>query len=167
MLAEASPEIAHAARLAALTGMRQGDLLKVTWGQISDLAIERKTGKSRGRRRILVAVIPALRTSLDEIPRRAETVLTNSRSQPWRGFGSSWTKAMNDTWPDGHPEHNLHFHDLRSTAATNFYRANFTIREIAEILGRKEERIERLIDRYVKRDEILRDRIRRFSGAKT
>ena len=71
---------------------------------------------------------------------------------------------MNDTWPDGHPEHNLHFHDLRSTAATNFYRANFTIREIAEILGRKEERIERLIDRYVKRDEILRDRIRRFSG---
>jgi integrase len=167
LLAKASPEIAYAARLAALTGIRQGDILTLTWDQISDLAIERTTGKSRGRRRILVPVIPDLRTLLAEIPRRGKTVLTNSRGQPWRGFGSSWTKAMNDTWPDGRPEHDLHFHDLRGTAATNFYRANFTIREIAEILGWKEERVERLIDRYIKRDEILRDRIRRFSEANT
>jgi len=60
----------------------------------------------------------------------------------------------------------LHFHDLRGTAATNFYRAGFTSREIAQTLAWTEERVERLIDRYVKRDEILKDRIRRMDKSK-
>jgi len=36
------------------------------------------------------------------------------------------------------------------------------LREIAEILGWSEDRVEKIINRYVKRDEILRDRIRRI-----
>ena len=63
-------------------------------------------------------------------------------------------------------ETELRFHDLRGTGATNFFRANFTNREIAETLGWSEDRVERLIDRYVKRDEIIRDRIRRIDSAK-
>ncbi|WP_413462235.1 tyrosine-type recombinase/integrase [Brevundimonas phoenicis] len=47
----------------------------------------------------------------------------------------------------------LHFHDLRGTAATRFYRAELTPREIADVMGWCEVRVERLIDRYVKRDE--------------
>jgi len=62
----------------------------------------------------------------------------------------------------GLAERDLHFHDLRGTAATNFFRAGLLIREIAEIMGWAEDKVERLIDRYVKRDEILRDRIRRL-----
>jgi hypothetical protein len=56
----------------------------------------------------------------------------------------------------------LRFHDFRGTAATRLYLAHLTLREIAEILGWSEERVEKIIDRYVKRDEILKDRIRRL-----
>jgi hypothetical protein len=57
------------------------------------------------------------------------------------------------------------FHDLRGTAATKLFRADLNLREIAEIMGWSEERVGRLIDRYVKRDEILRNRIRRIEKA--
>lgn len=60
----------------------------------------------------------------------------------------------------------LHLHDLRGSFATVIYRAGLTIREIAETLGWTEDRVERLIDRYVKRDEILKDRIRRLEVAR-
>ena len=66
---------------------------------------------------------------------------------------------MADAWSEGK---DLHFHDARGTAATNYFRADFTTREIAEIMAWSEERVERLIDRYVKRDEILADRVRRM-----
>lgn len=158
----ASKEVMWAARLAALSGLRQGDLLKLSWTQIGANAIEIKTGKSRRRKTAVVPVMAELRTLLGEITKRATTVLTNADGQPWKGFGSSWNKAMKKAWPNGR---NLHFHDLRGTAATNFYRAGLTTREIAEIMAWSEDRVERLIDHYVKRDEILRDRIRRIDEA--
>jgi integrase len=160
LCASASPEIGHAARLAACTGLRKGDLLRLAWSRVGDLAIDLKTGKSRGRRSVLIPVTAGLRAVLAGIPKRASTVLTNTHGKPWRGgFGSSWADAVDRA---GLADRDLHFHDLRGTAATNFYRAGFTSREIADILGWSPERVEQLIDRYVKRDELLRDRIRRL-----
>jgi hypothetical protein len=53
----------------------------------------------------------------------------------------------------------------RSTFTCTFvYRAGFSIREIADTLGWTEDRVERLMDCYVKRDEIMRDRIRRLEA---
>jgi integrase len=161
LVASASVEVGQAARLAALTGLRKADLLKLSWAHIGPHAIEMKTGKSRGRKTATVPVTSELRELLASIPKRATTVLTSSDRRPWTedGFGSSWWKArevagLNDT--------GLRFHDLRGTAATKLYRADFSLREIAEVLAWSEERVERLIDRYVKRDEILKDRIRRL-----
>lgn len=158
-----SAEVANAARLAALTGLRQADLLKLAWSHIGDQAIEIATGKSRGRRTAIVPLTRDLRRLLTAIPRRSTAILTNSDGKPWRGFGSSWNKAMKES---GLADSGLHFHDLRGTAATNFFRAGFTTREIAQTLAWSEEKVERLIDRYVKRDEILKDRIRRMDKAK-
>lgn len=160
--AEASTEVYQAAQLAALTGLRYTDLFRLSWNRVGTLAIEIKTGKSRGKKTALVPITKDARQLLNTITRRATTVLTNSDGKPWKGFGSSWNKVMKDC---GLAKRDLHFHDLRGTAATNFYRAGFTIREIAETLGWSEDRIERLIDRYVKRDEILLDRIRRMDSA--
>ena len=70
---------------------------------------------------------------------------------------------MADAWPEGR---DLHFHDARGTAATNYFRTNFSIREIAETMAWSEDRVERLIGRYVKRDEILADRVRRMEQSK-
>lgn len=157
----ASKEVLTAARLAALTGLRQSDLLKLSWSHIGANAIELRTGKSRGRKAALVPMTNEIRQLLNAIPRRSTVVLTNSKGKPWRGFGSSWNDLMKESGLD---KRGLHFHDLRGTAATNFFRAGFTIREIAETLAWSEEKVERLIDRYVKRDEILRDRIRRLDA---
>ena len=155
----ASPEVAHAAQLAALTGLRQGDLLALSWSHVGRGDIEIRTGKSRGRRRALVPITAEIRRLLESIPKRSTRVLTNSEGQPWRGFGSSWHETMIRA---GMHDRDLHFHDLRGTAATNFYRAGFTVREIAQTLGWAENKVERLIDLYVKRDEIMADRARRL-----
>lgn len=181
VLAHASPEVAQAARLAALTGARESDLLKLGWSHVGDpatsLAIEFKTGKSRGRRTALVPIYAELRTLLREIPKRATTVLTNTRGRPWSGgagYWSSWNDAVKAAIAaakaagQGELAAELaerHFHDLRGTAATKLHLSGLSEREIAEILGWSEDRVERLLDRYVKRDELLRDRIRRLDAA--
>lgn len=153
-----SPEINWAARLAALTGIRQGDLLRLTWAHVHPNSIEFETGKGRRHgRRVVVPLYDELRQLLATIPKRSITVLTNSDGKPWKsGFGSSWNKALRRAGL------NLHFHDLRGTAATRFYRV-LENREIAEILGWSEKRVERLIDVYVRKDQLLKDRIERLN----
>jgi integrase len=164
LLAHASPEMAWAARLAALTGLRRGDLVKLAWTHVGEFAIELKTGKSRGRRTVTIPMIKPLRDLLSIIPKRATTVLTSSDKRPWTGdgLGSSWWKLIQES---GLKDKGLRFHDFRGTAATRLYRAQLPLREIAEILGWSEDRVEKIINRYVKLDEILKDRIRRIEQA--
>ena len=61
------------------------------------------------------------------IPKRALTVLTNTNGEPWKtGFGASWQAAIKRAKL---ADKDLHFHDLRGTAATNYYRADFGSRD--------------------------------------
>lgn len=159
--ATASPELHQAARLAALTGLRQADLLALTWSHIGPLSIEITAGKSRrnGRkgREAIIPLYGELKSFIDALPKRALTVLVNTSGERWRsGFGSSWGAALERAGID------KHFHDLRGNAATRFYVAGYTIREIAQIMCWTEDAVEALINRYVKKDELLRDRIRRM-----
>lgn len=162
-LASVAPlEIMWAARLAAYTGLRQADVLRLSWTHVSPLAIEVRTRKTGST--VTIPVYAALKAFLATVPKRATTILTNTRKQPWgSGFGSSWQDAVKAAGID------KHFHDLRGTAATNFYRAGLSIREISAIMGWKEDNVEAIINVYVKRDELLKDRIRRMdeAGART
>ena len=164
----ASGEIWRAAQLAALTGLRQADLLKLAWGHVGEMAIEIPTGKSGGRKTTLIPLYAELQAALAAIPKRGPIVLTNTDGRPWKsGFGSSWNKAIAKADIEG-----KHFHDLRGTAATRLYVAlrrgdvsdRQAKREIAEIMTWSEAQVERLIDRYVNRDELLKDRIRRLDA---
>jgi integrase len=49
-----SPEIAHAVDLASHTGLRLGDLLRLSWSHVGEDAITIATGKSRGRREAII-----------------------------------------------------------------------------------------------------------------
>ena len=71
-------------------------------------------------------------------------------------------KAKARAWPEGD---NLHFHDLRGTAATKFYVAGLTEREIAEVMGWEEDSVRKIIRRYVSREAALKDRIKRLNEA--
>ncbi|MBB4258073.1 integrase [Bradyrhizobium sp. CIR3A] len=131
-------EISHAVDLAAHTGLRQGDLLRLSWSHIRENHIEITTGKSKHRRTAIIPLYDDLRAVLGRIPKVSTTILTNSHRRPWRGFGAAFDRAkkaadMGDI--------DLHFHDLRGTAVTKLYIANLPPRVIAEIVpGRKASR---------------------------
>lgn len=158
-----SPEIATAVDLAGHTGLRLGDLVRLSWSHVGDDAIVLTTGKSKHRREAIIPLYASLREVLARIPKRATTVLTSSKRRPWTadGFGSSFNKAKIDA---GISERDLHFNDLRGTAATKFYIAGFTMREIAETLAWEEESVEKIIRRYVGRAAAIKARIKKLEA---
>ncbi|MGM4894428.1 hypothetical protein [Tardiphaga sp. 839_C3_N1_4] len=76
-----------------------------------------------------------------------------SCSRPWSadGFGSFFNKAKIDA-------------KMAGTAATKFYVAGFTMREIAETLAWEEESVEKIIRRYVGRAAAMKARIRKLEA---
>jgi integrase len=148
--ATCSPEIARAVDLAAHTGLRLGDLLKLSWAHVGDQRILIATGKSGRRRDAVIPLYGDLKGLLATIPKRSTAILTNSKGRPWTtdGFGSSFNKAKIAA---GMQTRDLHFHDLRGTAATKFYLAGIDERAIAEIMAWEEGQVTRIIRRYVAR----------------
>jgi integrase len=127
----------------------------VAWTHVGGDAIVLPTGKSRHRREAIIPLYDDLRAVLARIPKRATTILTSARRQPWTPSGLS-TAVQRAKAGAKWEERDLHFHDLRGTAATKFYVAGLSIRVIAEIMGWEEEHVEKIIRRYVRppgRDE--------------
>ena len=103
--------------------------MRLSWTHVGQFSIEVRTRKTGS-----TATIPLYGASEGvprlTIPKRATTILTSTRGRPWAsGFGSSWQDAVKAAGID------KHFHDLRGTAVTEFYKADLSIREIAVILG--------------------------------
>lgn len=158
-----STEIANAVDLASHTGLRLSDLMRLSWSHVGKDAIVLATSKSNHRREAIIPLYGALRDVLARIPKRATAVLTSSRKRAWTpdGFGSSFNKAKIDA---GMATVDLHFNDLRGTAATKFYIAGFSMREIAETLAWEEESVEKIIRRYVGRAAALKAMIKKLEG---
>jgi integrase len=158
-------EVAHAVDLAAHTGLRLGDVLRLSWSHVGEDAITFATGKSRGRREAIIPLYDELREVLARIPKHSPTILTNQRRRPWKrnGFGTAFNRAKIAA---GMNDRDLHFHDLRGTAATKFYIAGLSIRVIAEILAWSEDQVERIIRRYVGRSAATKAAIRQLNAAR-
>jgi len=140
-------------------------LIKLSWSHVGDDAIIVTTAKSRHRREAIVPHYQELRDVLARISRRSPVILTSSKGRPWAkdGLSSSFDKAKAVAWPAGD---NLHFHDLRGTAATKFYLAGLDEREIAEIMAWEEDHVSRIIRRYVGRQVAIKERIRKLDAAR-
>jgi integrase len=136
--------------LAADTGQRQGDLLRLTWtaydGQWITLT-QSKTG-----RKVKVPVTARLRSALNTIPRRGPIMLTNGRERPWapNAFRKAWGAAAAKAGIIG-----LHFHDLRGTAVTRLSEADCTPQEIARFTGHSLRDVAAILDRYLARTDKL------------
>jgi integrase len=161
-----SAEIAQAVDVAVHTGLRLGDLLCLSWSHVRTDAIVIPAGKSKYRREAIIPLYDALRTVLANIPKRSPTVLTNSQHRPWTrdGLGSSFNKAK---FAAGLADRDLHFHDLRGTAATRFYTAGLSERVIAEIMGWEEEHVARIIRHYVDRSAATKAIIAQLNERRT
>lgn len=163
----ASVEVMEGIELAACTGLRRGDLVKLPWDAIGEHAIVWKTGKSRGRTTIVIPLLPETRTLLARIKARharvmaaqrparrkplPETVLSNSRWQPWQagGFGS----RFNDAKVASGIEVNLH--DLRGTFITRCCLAGLTDEEIAKIVGWSTKDIAAIREKYCSDSRVI------------
>src|SRR5262245_40605369 len=161
-----APEIVLAVDLAAHTGLREGDLVRLCWSHVGEDAIEISTGKSGFSRDAYIPLYDALREVLARIPRRSPTILTNRKHQPWT---PQWLAAaiVRAKKAAGMSARNLHFHDLRGTAATRFYIAGLDQRVIAGIMAWEEETVGKIIRRYVDRSAATKAIIRQLSKAKT
>jgi integrase len=151
--------MAQAVDLAVHTGLRLGDLTRLSWSHVGDDAIVIPTSKSRHRREAMVPLYGALRDVLARIPRRATTVLTTSAGRPWKDLATMFVRAKTVA---GIADRDLNFHDLRGTAATRFYAAGIPLTDIAEIMGWEPSRVERIIRRYVGRSAVARRIIQRL-----
>ncbi|HEY7242630.1 MAG TPA: site-specific integrase [Xanthobacteraceae bacterium] len=154
-------ELMHAVDLAAHTGLRAGDLLRLCWSHVQEDAIVMATSKSNHRCEAIIPLYDGLREVLARIPKRSTVILTNKRGHPWKGFATRFTAAKKAAGL-----RNLHFHDLRGTAATRFYIAGLSIRVIAEILAWSEDNVEKIIRRYVARGAATMAAIQQLNEAR-
>jgi integrase len=163
--AACSLELAHAVDLAAHTGLRLGDLIRLAWSHVEDDAIVLRTGKSRHRREAIIPLYDELRGVLARIPKRATTILTSTRCKPWTGSGLS-TAVQRAKAAAQWDERDLHFHDLRGTAATKYYTGGLSVRVIAEVMAWEEETVEKIIRRYVGRQAATKALIAQLNEAR-
>jgi len=78
------------------------------------------------------------------------------------GFTSAFNRAKHTAELS---DRDLHFHDLRGTAATRFYIAGLSRDEVADLMGWEHEHVTRILNRYVSRAETTRKIIRKLNKA--
>ncbi|AIT81653.1 hypothetical protein JI59_18745 [Novosphingobium pentaromativorans US6-1] len=164
---KASAEVREGVELAACTGLRRGDLVKLPWSAVGDHAIIWQTSKSRGKARIVIPLLPETRAVLERIKARheaemkakpegkrkelPETILSNSMWRPWTpmGFGSRFHDAKTESGIK------VNLHDLRGTFATRCMIAGLTDQEIADILGWNTKDVAMIRVRYVDQARVV------------
>ncbi len=182
-----SPEVAHIVQLAALTGLRRGDLTRLAWSHVGDVAIVIPTGKSRGKQSQVIPLLPETRALLATIrqhqlarhadltkaaarkrtpqaaapPPTPTTVLTNTRARSWTPDGLE-SQVIKTKTAAGHIT--KHLHDARGTFVTRLRAAGLTAPEIADTVGWTEDRVERLLKTYVDQDAIVLSIAARLQG---
>lgn len=155
----ASDPLKWAIRLALDTGLRQGDLIRLPWSAVNDMSIQVVTNKRK--KQAVIPITPALRETLDMIPRRSPVILTNSHSKPWtaNGLRASFGKLKAKTQIE-----DLRWNDFRGTAVTRWAKTSLTLRDIARIIGWSESKVEAIMVRYVSADALALDMLKRIKG---
>lgn len=154
----AEPEMKLALVLALHTGQRQGDLLRLPWGNYDGERITLRQGKSRRAgsqgRLVTIKCTKALKLTLDGLQKRSTLILTTKTGRAFkkRYFAEQWTKACtaaNIT--------DLHFHDIRGTTVTMLFQAGCNLGEIVSITGHSLRRAQEILDRYLSRTSTMAD----------
>lgn len=163
----ASVEVKEAVELAACTGLRRGDLVKLPWSAIGEHAIVWRTSKSRGKALVTIPLLPETKALLARIKARhaaematrvpskrkplPSTVLSSSYWRPWTatGLGSRFNDAKQASGID------VNLHDLRGTFATRCMIAGLTDQEIADILGWNTKDVAAIRVKYVDQARVV------------
>ena len=135
MLTAADPVMRAAIAIGAYTGMREGDVLKFTWGM-------RWLGYIRQNKTDEELFIPEhsrLTKILDATPKTVTFVVINTRGKPYAetGFQTMFHRYREEMLKAGKIGASLTFHGLRHTVATKLAEAGADDKTIAAITGHK------------------------------
>ncbi len=157
-MTKAPLHLRHALMLGGLTGLRLGDLVRVSWDQVGQNAIIIENTRKRGGRAV-IPLLPETRRLLAKIGKGEGPILRNSRGQPWTesGLGSVFQKAK----PAGFDRR---IHDLRGTFATRLILSGATDEQAALVLGWTAREIAAIRARYVDEERVIIDLAARLSA---
>jgi integrase len=165
LLQGADKSFRQAVLFAALSGIRLGDLVGITWANVGAEAITYRPSKGKRHSRVcVIPITPKLAAILKQIgPKDVGVVLTHSRGKPWTGWGlqTAMQRAKTTRGIKG-----LRFHDLRGTAATNFIRAGLPPADVATVMGWEPQRIQALAN-YVTADAVAAGMLERLRKNKS
>lgn len=144
-IAGAPSWIGNALLVATETGLRPGDLIRLTRAHIDKDSIRMRTGKRD--RMVVVPITRKLRAYLDTIPSDQFLLVPGAQGGPLADPNYLGRKV--GQWRDRlglRPE--LHFYDARGTAATRLYQADASLRQIATAMGWSPQHTAAMIEVY-------------------
>jgi integrase len=135
VLTEAPPELRVAIAIGAFIGLREADMLRVSWACYDGAAFEvrqSKTGSS-----IWVPAHYRLREILDDTPRRSPVIVVGAKGRPFtqNGFQRRFFGLIRKLTDAKLIEPGLSFHGLRHMVGTRLAEAGCDHGTIAAILG--------------------------------
>jgi integrase len=135
VLARASRQIRLAVAIAAYTGLRESNVVRVTWTNYDDTAFETRQIKTGAP--IWVKAHFRLREILDQTPRVSPVVLIGARGKPFTesGLRTSFFRLIRNLVKEGKVQPGLSFHGLRHTLGTTLAEAGCDAATIAAVLG--------------------------------
>lgn len=161
--ARGRPSMELAVRLGSNLGQREGDILKLAWGQYDSGKITLRQGKTD--RLIAVPVLDELADVLEATPQRSPSiVVSETTGRPYRedNFRHVFAEVREAAGLG-----RLRFMDLRRTAVVSLAEAGCEIYEIAAITGHSIDHTARILEVYLPRnDTMARNAIAKLSEYK-
>jgi integrase len=161
-MAEASPRLGFAVRLALGTGLRRSDLVKLKWDDLKGdhfQVCQQKTGES-----VLVGCTQELLAELQTMPRIADTVIVGDRGNALTaGSLSRLVRLMlRDLGVTGYS-----IHGLRKNAGVAIAEAGGTEREIMARLGHKTPQMAAHYTKRASQAVAMRSAVEKLERART
>lgn len=137
MLNASAVGVRAAVAIAAYTGLREGDVIRLPWSAYDGTAIAVRQGKTGDN--VWIPAHRELRAVLDGMERKSTIIVTGTRGQPFTssGFRAVFFKLVRQLKADRKVGEGLTFHGLRHTVATRLAEAGCDDATIASITGHR------------------------------
>ncbi len=142
VLKAAPPALLVPIALGRYTGLREGDVIRITWAAYDGLAFETRQGKTGAP--IWIPAHKRLRKILDEARKDSSPqIVIGTRGQPFteNGFQSRFFKFIRKLAAEGKVGTGLTFHGLRHTAGKMMADVGCDTGTIAAVLGHADEKM--------------------------
>jgi integrase len=155
VLAHASRQIRLAVAIAAFTGLRESNVVRVTWTSYDGVAFETRQIKTGDP--IWVKAHFRLREMLDQTPRVSPVILIGARGKPFTesGLRTSFFRLIRKLVTEGKVQPGLSFHGLRHTLGTTLAEAGCDAATIAAVLGQATTKMAEHYSKTAKRKHLV------------